>query len=96
MADFLRIVDGAPDDLDHYGLSQFSSSEVGTSTLSIPEQGLELARLADLPPDVLAEAKKAATNLIELDTRQHEESRTGEISERRKALLRVLRISCSA
>jgi len=64
-----KIVDGAPGDMDHYGL--------------------ELAKLADLPNDVLAEGKNVATSLAAMDAQYQEESRTSKVAARRKALLRL-------
>ncbi|KIM81717.1 hypothetical protein PILCRDRAFT_97607 [Piloderma croceum F 1598] len=64
-----KIVDGIPDNTDHYGL--------------------ELARLADLPADVLTEAHRVATSLAETDLHDKEQSQTSKISIRRKALLRL-------
>jgi len=61
----------------------------------IKTPGLELARLADLPADVLSEAKRVATSLAALDAQQKEQSRTARIAERRKALLTVLLSSYS-
>ncbi|KAK7688085.1 hypothetical protein QCA50_008455 [Cerrena zonata] len=52
-------------------------------------QRLDLARLADLPEDVLTEGKRVATKLSELEAKKHEESKSTQISTRRKALLRV-------
>jgi hypothetical protein len=54
-----------------------------------PQKGLELARLADLPNDVMVEGRRVATTLAALHARQHEESESRKISTRRKALLRV-------
>lgn len=51
--------------------------------------GLELARLADLPTDALAEAKRVADKLAVLQAKDEEESRSNKIALRRKALLRV-------
>lgn len=51
--------------------------------------GLELARLADLPEDVIVEAQRVADKLSELEEREHRESHTNKIAVRRKALLRV-------
>ena len=56
-------------------------------TLSL---GLDLARLADLPEDVLIEAKAVAEKLTELEAKKREESKTSKIAVRRKALLRVI------
>jgi DNA mismatch repair ATPase MutS len=53
------------------------------------QPGLELARLADLPADVLTEAQRVATSLTETDLHDKEQSQTSKISIRRKALLRV-------
>lgn len=54
------------------------------------QPGLELARLADLPADVLTEAQRVAKSLAETDLHDKEQSQTSKISIRRKALLRVL------
>ena len=51
--------------------------------------GLELARLADLPTDALAEAKRVVDKLAALQAKDEEESQTSQIALRRKALLRV-------
>ncbi|KAJ6630078.1 muts domain V-domain-containing protein [Mycena sp. CBHHK59/15] len=64
-----KIVDGAPEGSNHYGL--------------------ELARLADLPGDVLMEAKRVAKNLAALHARHEEDSESSKIAMRRKALLRL-------
>jgi|ERR1700733_12983733 hypothetical protein len=53
------------------------------------QPGLELARLADLPAEVLTEAQRVATSLAETDLHDKEQSQTSKISIRRKALLRV-------
>ena len=58
----------------------------GHATIS---PGLELARLADLPEDVLAEGREVAEKLAALHTRQQKESESGKISARRRVLLRV-------
>ena len=57
-------------------------------------QGLELARLADLPEDVLIEAQRVADNLTQLKEREERESQTNKIAVRRKALLRVTFLPC--
>jgi hypothetical protein len=51
--------------------------------------GLELARLADLPKDALAEAKRVAGKLAAMQAKDEEESESSKIALRRKALLRV-------
>ncbi|KAJ7160996.1 muts domain V-domain-containing protein [Mycena filopes] len=64
-----KIVDGAPQESNHYGL--------------------ELARLADLPQDVLTEGKRVAKKLAALHARREESSESSKITIRRKALLRL-------
>lgn len=51
--------------------------------------GLELARLADFPPDVLIEGRRVAAKLADSEKRGEEHSQTSKIAIRRKALLRV-------
>ncbi len=51
---------------------------------------MDLARLADLPDDVLVEARRVSEKLTELEKRKEEESKTNKIAVRRKALLRVM------
>ncbi|KAK7468351.1 MutS protein msh4 [Stygiomarasmius scandens] len=51
--------------------------------------GLELARLADLPNDVLEEATRVTTKLTALHARHQEQSESHQIALRRKALLRL-------
>ncbi|KAH9949472.1 muts domain V-domain-containing protein [Amylocystis lapponica] len=64
-----KIVDGAPEHLEHYGL--------------------DLARLADLPDDVLAESRRIANSLVEREMRERQDSLSNKIATRRKALLRL-------
>ncbi|KAI3621717.1 hypothetical protein WG66_016688 [Moniliophthora roreri] len=52
--------------------------------------GLELARLADLPNDILVEATRVANRLTELQSRHQEASESSKIALRRKALIRVI------
>ncbi|TEB26336.1 hypothetical protein FA13DRAFT_1692416 [Coprinellus micaceus] len=51
--------------------------------------GLELARLADLPSDILQEGRRVAEKLAELQKKQEEESEGSQIALRRKVLLRL-------
>ncbi|KAF5361637.1 hypothetical protein D9758_007277 [Tetrapyrgos nigripes] len=51
--------------------------------------GLELARLADLPSDVLVEANRVTSNLTALHARNQEHSESHQIALRRKTLLRL-------
>ncbi|KAI0089898.1 muts domain V-domain-containing protein [Irpex rosettiformis] len=69
MAFQYKIVDGAPDELTHYGL--------------------DLARLADLPEDVLIEARRVSEKLTEIEERKKEESKFNKVAVRRKAMLRL-------
>ena len=85
---FFRIVDGVPKNIDHYGLRLRLFLSCFTNGLP----GLELARLADLPSDVITEAHRVATILAETETRNQERSQTTKIAIRRKALLRVLKL----
>lgn len=52
-------------------------------------EGLELARLADLPVDVLTSARRISTKLKEQDDEQQAASESNAIAARRKILLRV-------
>ena len=52
--------------------------------------GIELARLADLPADVLSEAKRVADKLSSRQVQSEEASESHKLSVRRKALLRVV------
>ncbi|KEP55037.1 putative DNA mismatch repair protein MutS [Rhizoctonia solani 123E] len=65
----VRLVDGASDAIDHYGL--------------------ELARLADLPVEVLTEARRVSTKLKAQDDAQRAASESDAIAARRKIILRV-------
>ena len=60
--------------------------------------GIELARLADLPADVLSEAKRVADKLSSRQLQSEEASESHKLTVRRKALLRVVffTIECSA
>jgi hypothetical protein len=60
-----------------------------TSILS----GLELARLADLPSDALAEAQRVSYRLAELEESQHADSDASRVAVRRRVLLRVWMIN---
>ncbi|KAJ1301008.1 hypothetical protein OPQ81_003431 [Rhizoctonia solani] len=56
---------------------------------AIDHYGLELARLADLPPEVLAEARKVSTKLKAQDDAQRAASEGNAIAARRKIILRI-------
>jgi hypothetical protein len=52
--------------------------------------GIDLARLADLPSDVLVESRRVAERLADLERNHEESSESRKIANRRKALLRVI------
>ena len=52
--------------------------------------GIDLARLADLPSDVLVESRRVAERLAVLEKSDEESSESRKIANRRKALLRVI------
>ncbi|EJD04505.1 uncharacterized protein FOMMEDRAFT_83663 [Fomitiporia mediterranea MF3/22] len=64
-----KVVDGAPDNIEHYGL--------------------ELARLADLPEDVLTEARRVSSRLSEMETNNKQQCEGNQVAIRRKAMLRL-------
>ncbi|KAI0028854.1 muts domain V-domain-containing protein [Vararia minispora EC-137] len=51
--------------------------------------GLELARLADLPSNALAEAHRISHRLTELEAEQHAESEASRVAARRRAVLKA-------
>lgn len=51
--------------------------------------GLDLANLADLPEDVILEARRVANHLAQVEAQNDEESESSIIAKRRKALLRL-------
>ncbi|KAF7762129.1 hypothetical protein Agabi119p4_8722 [Agaricus bisporus var. burnettii] len=51
--------------------------------------GLELARLADLPDDVITEARRVAEHLAQVHAQNEEESESSKVAKRRKALLKL-------
>lgn len=58
--------------------------------------GIDLARLADLPSDVLVESRRIAERLAVLQTSHEESSESRKIAIRRKALLRVISSSVTS
>ena len=83
---FNRVADGASEDDSHYGMVGFFG--ILPSSLSIIS-GIDLARLADLPSDVLVESRRVAERLAVLQKSHEESSESRKIANRRKALLRV-------
>ncbi|KAI0271729.1 muts domain V-domain-containing protein [Gloeopeniophorella convolvens] len=78
--------------------SRMSSSSIGMTfnykiVNGLPENmehyGLQLARLADLPADVLTEASTIANRLADTSTQQDENSESSKVAKRRKAVLRL-------
>ena len=51
--------------------------------------GLELAKLADLPDDIMFEARRVANNLARIEAEKQASSKTSQVVARRKALLTV-------
>jgi len=58
-------------------------------TSDTPHYGLELAKIADLPQDVLDEANRVATYLSDLEAKNREASKSTKAALRRKAMLRL-------
>ena len=52
--------------------------------------GLELARLADLPQDVLSEAWRVSKKMKDLESKRESDSTANQIAIRRKTMLRVI------
>ena len=84
---FCRVADGASEDDSHYGMVGFFSPSLSIIT---GLKGIDLARLADLPSDVLAESRRVAERLADLQKSHEESSESRKIANRRKALLRVI------
>lgn len=85
-----RILDGAAEKHEHYGPFP-GSLQIPHTHPNLFGIGLDLARLADLPADVISEARRVSERLTELEARKNEESKSSRIAVRRKALLRVIR-----
>lgn len=83
-----RILDGVSEHTSHYGLF-IPFPYFHRLSLLTGAAGLELARLADLPSDILQEGHRVAEKLAELQKKQEEESEGSQIALRRKVLLRV-------
>ncbi|KAI0044058.1 hypothetical protein FA95DRAFT_1497685 [Auriscalpium vulgare] len=78
--------------------TRLSSSSIGLAFQyrivdGVPEgvdhYGIDLARLADLPHDVLVNGRTNAVRLAELEAQQHESSDSSKMAIRRKALLKL-------
>ncbi|KAH9994503.1 muts domain V-domain-containing protein [Russula vinacea] len=78
--------------------SRLSSSNIGLTftykivnglTDELDHYGLQLARLADLPKDVLTYAGKIARGLSDASGRRHESSESCKVARRRKAVLKM-------
>ncbi|QRV98859.1 DNA mismatch repair protein MutS [Ceratobasidium sp. AG-Ba] len=79
------IVDGKANTIDHYGKLDPYLRHLAT----YPCAGLELARLADLPPDVLAVARGISTKLKAQDEARQAASESNAIAARRRILGRL-------
>ena len=85
-------MNGLGDDVDHYGTIYRNQSELVRNKrlfLLRVTAGLELARLADLPKDVLTQAGEIAHSLGDGSTRSLESSESSKVARRRKAVLEV-------
>jgi hypothetical protein len=87
---FDRVADGASEDDNHYGMVGFFGFLPPSLSIITGLTGIDLARLADLPLDVLVESRRVAERLALLQTSQEESSESRKIAIRRKALLRVI------
>ena len=76
-----------PNNIEHYGCLIIYSLDYVTKKNMI--LGLELAKLADLPDDVLKEARRVTTRLSELEDMSKQNSEGIMVALRRKAMLRV-------
>lgn len=80
-------MDGKANAIDHYGIV---FGIMGTFRPLTPTfLGLELARLADLPADVLTEAWRVSTKLKAQDDALQAASESNATAARRKIILRV-------
>ena len=66
-----------------------SSRSSRTTCYNNNRLGLELARLADLPSDVIEEGRRVANALADLHARSEEESQTTIMATRRRAVVKV-------
>ncbi|KAG1857115.1 muts domain V-domain-containing protein [Suillus subluteus] len=82
-----KILDGVPENTGHYGESQ--TTDRRRRHLDQSRSGLELAKLADLPDDVLTEARRVSEIITERNLRCEEESRINVLTIRRRALLKL-------
>lgn len=74
---------------EHGALRFRSALYIDTQVPTDNHAGIELARLADLPKDVLEESNSVASCLARLEAQRHDKSDSTKITARRKALLRV-------
>jgi hypothetical protein len=86
-----RIVNGPADEVDHYGNQSPVTIRTGSTSdmVRIRTAGLQLARLADLPKDVLTYAGQIAHRLGDESRQKQESSESCRVAKRRKAVLRV-------
>ena len=83
-----RLLDGQGDDIPHYGKQIYYGFKFPYCWL-ITSAGLELAKLADLPDDIMFEARRVANNLARIEAEKQASSKTSQVVARRKALLTV-------
>jgi hypothetical protein len=82
-----RVVDGATEQT-HYGNGDLTSIW-GWFRRDMAPKGIQLAKLCNLPPDVIATAERVAARLDELDREVCAASKGSKIQLRRKELLKV-------
>lgn len=85
-------MNGSVDEVDHYGNRLLMVRTVRRLTCAKTTAGLQLARLADLPNDVLTYAGQIVHRLGDESKQKQESSESCKVAKRRKAVLRV----CSA
>ena len=81
-------MNGLADELKNYGSIYHTSSRSGELIL-VWNSGLQLARLADLPKDILIEAGEVAQRLGDESAQKDENSESIKVARRRKAVLQV-------
>lgn len=87
---FARLLDGQGEEIPHYGKLPLKSASRHNGTDISLIAGLELAKLADLPEDVMTESRRIAKKLSNLEAQKQALSKTTQAVARRTAILSVL------
>lgn len=82
-------MNGLADEVKHYGTTCLNPNWFRDSLSPEIPAGLQLARLADLPKDVLTQAGEITRCLSSESTRKHESSESCKVARRRKVVLKV-------